>query len=190
MLSFTATHTQTHPPLNNTLLYSIPFYFIPGLQYRADKFFIFLAIYVIAQLTAISAGQMIGVVSPNLTLANALLGIVLSTFSLLSGFVLTKNQIPDWWIWGYYVNFLTYPLEAAVGNELSGLNLHCASNEYVNVYINGTSLYKGYCPFTTGEQMLSSFDLNSDNIGRDIGILAGTHLFVPHRNHFSLTDYV
>jgi len=42
----------------------------------------------------------------------------------------------------------------------------------VQVPINAT-ITKGFCSITSGSQFLSIFDLNSDNLGRDAGVLAG-----------------
>lgn len=54
-----------------------------------------------------------------------------------------------------------------------GLDLHCSGSELVYVPINAT-VSKPFCGRTTGELFLKTFDLESDNLGRDAGILAGT----------------
>ncbi|GJP69391.1 hypothetical protein CLOP_g325 [Closterium sp. NIES-67] len=48
-------------------------------------------------------------------------GLVVITFLLFTGFLLTKPNIPAWWIWMYYVNPLQYGVTAICINEfLSG----------------------------------------------------------------------
>jgi hypothetical protein len=154
---------------------------LSGLQLGPDKVFTFLLTYAVTNFAAISSGQFIGAVSPNLTVANALLGLVLSMLGIFSGFLITTHSIPDYWIWAHYVDFLRYSLEAAVANELSGLDLHCSSGEAYPIPIpiaNGTAwAQKDFCLYTTGDAFLSAFDLSSGYIYPDIAILCGTLFF-------------
>ena len=76
---------------------SIPCYFISGLQYEADKFFIFYGYYILVNLVSLSLGQVIAVVAPNLILANALISILFSCFSMFAGFLIVSGQIPPYW---------------------------------------------------------------------------------------------
>lgn len=60
--------------LCTAVLYTIPLYFISGLQYDAGKYFIFIAIFLLSNLLAISLCHVIGLLSPNLVVANSLSG--------------------------------------------------------------------------------------------------------------------
>jgi hypothetical protein len=52
----------------------IPVYFISGLQYDADRYFIFFGIFLLSNLLAISLCHIIGLLSPNVVIANSLSG--------------------------------------------------------------------------------------------------------------------
>lgn len=82
---------------------SIPLYFISGLQYDADRYFIFFGIFLLTNLLAISLCHIIGLLSPNVVIANSLSAILFTLFSLLAGFLITRDDIGGWWIWMHYI---------------------------------------------------------------------------------------
>ncbi len=89
---------------------SIPLYFISGLQYDADRYFIFFGIFLLTNLLAISLCHIIGLLSPNVVIANSLSAILFTLFSLLAGFLITRDDIGGWWIWMHYIgSSLTHP---------------------------------------------------------------------------------
>jgi ABC-type multidrug transport system permease subunit len=78
-------------------------YFISGLQYDADRYFIFFGIFLLTNLLAISLCHIIGLLSPNVVIANSLSAILFTLFSLLAGFLITRDDIGGWWIWMHYI---------------------------------------------------------------------------------------
>ncbi len=93
-------------------------YFIAGLQYDAGRFWIFFAIYLLANLLSISIVYTICLASPNITLANALSALVFTLFSNFAGFLITRDNIPGWWIWAHYIDLDMYGIEALLINEV------------------------------------------------------------------------
>lgn len=45
---------------------------------------------------------------------------ILGYFLLLSGFFITRNRIPEYWIWFHYISLIKYPYEAVMRSEFEG----------------------------------------------------------------------
>ena len=50
-------------------------------------------------------------------IAQPLCGVVIVLMVLFSGFILPPGQIPNWWIWFYYLNPVAYAFRAVVINQ-------------------------------------------------------------------------
>jgi hypothetical protein len=145
-----------------------------GLHYEeAAPFATFAGVYTLCVLLATSMGRCVASLSASPAVANALVGVILSACSLLCGFLIPRRDIPVYWIWGYYGNFFTYALEAAIASDMQGIELRCGPGEAVRVPINGTSAAKDFCAINTGETFLTYFGLEDSSVGRDLAILAG-----------------
>jgi ABC-type multidrug transport system permease subunit len=79
-------------------------------------------------------------------------------FSLLAGFLITRDDIGGWWIWMHYIDINMFSLEVLMINEFDGLNLHCSGHEWVQVPVGNFT--KEYCSITTGTQYLDSVRLH------------------------------
>ena len=67
---------------------------------------------------AIAIVYAICLASPNITLANALSALVFTLFSNFAGFLITRDNIPGWWIWAHYIDLDMYGIEALLINEV------------------------------------------------------------------------
>ncbi|XP_062215998.1 ABC transporter G family member 5-like [Phragmites australis] len=99
--------------------FALTTFFAVGLDGGAEGFFFFVAI-VLASFWAGSgfATFLSGVVT------NEMLGypVVVSTlayFLLFSGFFITRDRIPRYWIWFHYLSLVKYPYQAVMQNEFS-----------------------------------------------------------------------
>lgn len=95
-------------------------YWLVGFQAKPDKFFIFLLIILLSLLLNQSFMALIAAFSPTLVVALTIMSVSLSGFALFAGFLIKRQNIPDYWIWAHYIDFTTYPLEAFIVNEFSG----------------------------------------------------------------------
>lgn len=92
----------------------------------------------------------------------------------IAGFIITRPNIPDYWIWMYYINIFHYPLEALVTNEMENNWFDCPNGKgAVSVYIPSANATKLYCPITNGQQMLRGVDFEEDFKFADMGITIG-----------------
>ncbi len=162
------------------IIFRVPLYFISGLQYEADKWFIFYSIYLLTNLLSLSISHNIALVAPNLVFSNAVIGISYTIFALFNGFLIIKDEIPGWWIWMYYLDVNMYPLEAYVVNELDGLKLHCSGSEALEIPIRqlGEGVTKSYCSITSGEQFMETFNMEYDHLWRNSLIMIGFVIFL------------
>ncbi|GLT67729.1 hypothetical protein SLA2020_400150 [Shorea laevis] len=64
--------------------------------------------------------RFIGAAGRNMIIANTFGAFALLTLFALGGFVLSRDQIKKWWIWGYWISPLMYGQNAIVVNEFLG----------------------------------------------------------------------
>jgi ABC-type multidrug transport system permease subunit len=47
--------------------------------------------------------QLLALLAPNMILANSFCAIAFTVFALFSGFLISRDNIPDYWIWMHYL---------------------------------------------------------------------------------------
>ncbi|XP_073141601.1 pleiotropic drug resistance protein 1-like [Henckelia pumila] len=70
--------------------------------------------------TASALFRLIGVVGRNMIVANTYGFFVLLLIFAFSGFVLARESVKKWWIWGYYISPMMYADNAILVNEFRG----------------------------------------------------------------------
>ena len=93
---------------------------------------------------------------------------------MLAGFFIPKDEIPNWWIWGYYMSFVRYPLEGMTVNELGGQSFNCGpdgTEGAIPVPVGDNTQY--YCPITNGDQMIESLSMDADHKWPYLGLTYG-----------------
>ncbi|EFA84196.1 ABC transporter G family protein [Heterostelium album PN500] len=145
-------------------LFSAPVYWMAGLYADGHRFWIFMLTYYLYVQTLIIFSQLLGVICPNMSVANELTGIVFSIFSLFAGFIIRESFIPSYFKFFYQISFTRYAVETLTVNEMqSGIKFTCLPGQYipVPVKINSTlTVYKPYCPIPDGETVLEIFNLD------------------------------
>ncbi|CAL1387193.1 unnamed protein product [Linum trigynum] len=61
-------------------------------------------------------------VVPHVMLGYTIVVAILAYFLLFSGFFITRDRIPDYWIWFHYMSLVKYPYEAVLQNEFQDPN--------------------------------------------------------------------
>ena len=82
----------------------------------------------------------------------------------MAGFFIPFNEIPNYWIWAYYISFVRYPLEGLTVNELTDQAFNCGpdgTDGAVPVPVDGNVQF--YCPITNGNQVIESYSMDSDH---------------------------
>ncbi|KAL8034647.1 hypothetical protein ABFX02_12G042200 [Erythranthe guttata] len=70
--------------------------------------------------TASSLFRLIGATGRNMIIANTFGFFVLLMVFALCGFVLSRENVKKWWIWGYYISPMMYAQNAIMVNEFTG----------------------------------------------------------------------
>merc|ERR1712000_746037 len=120
--------------------------------------------------------------------ANTIVGVSSSMFSLFAGFIIPKGSIPNYWIWLHYLSYYKYPLEALSINQMVGLTFVCEEDEYVDIQLsNGTVV--PYCPIQDGTDFLAQhFTMNTTYTwaAGDIGVLGAYLLLFVFTTFFGI----
>ncbi|XP_019711082.2 ABC transporter G family member 42 [Elaeis guineensis] len=93
------------------------YYFI-GFAPEASRFFKQLLIFFLIQQTAAGLFRLIAGVCRSMIIANTGGSIAVLSMFVLGGFILPKDVIPKWWMWGYWVSPLSYGFNALAENEM------------------------------------------------------------------------
>ncbi|CAL4975335.1 unnamed protein product [Urochloa decumbens] len=113
-------------------------YYVIGFDPNVGRFFKqYLLLLAINQMSA-SIFRFVGGVARNMIVANVFASFLLLVFMVLGGFILVRESIKKWWIWGYWITPMMYAQNAISVNEMLGhswdkiLN-STASNETLGV---------------------------------------------------------
>ncbi|CAL4962703.1 unnamed protein product [Urochloa decumbens] len=113
-------------------------YYVIGFEPNVSRFFKhYLLLLAINQMSA-AIFRFIGGVGRSMTVANVFASFMLLVFMVLGGFILVREKIKKWWIWGYWISPMMYAQNAISVNEMLGhswdkiLN-STASNETLGV---------------------------------------------------------
>ncbi|KAI3455371.1 hypothetical protein Pfo_012034 [Paulownia fortunei] len=98
---------------------------------RFVKYYLLLLIQIQA---ASSLFRLIGALGRNMIVANTFGFFVLLLVFAMSGFVLSRENVKKWWIWGYYISPMMYGENAILVNEFRGHSWrHVSSNANVSL---------------------------------------------------------
>ena len=91
-----------------------------GFPYDAGAYlFMILIMFVLAEM-GLGLAMLLSAISPTVEGAAALMNIFPLMFIMFSGFWIKRNEIPDPWIWAYYISYANYALSAMIINAFEG----------------------------------------------------------------------
>ncbi|KAJ8542358.1 hypothetical protein K7X08_017224 [Anisodus acutangulus] len=102
------------------LLFSTPLYWMVGLNKQFMAFMHFLLLIWLILYTANSVVVCCSALVPNFIIGNSLVCAMMGSCALFSGYFVSKNEIPNYWIVMHYVSLFKYPFEGFLINEFSG----------------------------------------------------------------------
>ncbi|KAL3826038.1 hypothetical protein ACJIZ3_022067 [Penstemon smallii] len=142
------------------ILYSVPLYWIVGLNPSAYAFAFFTFVVWLIVLVASSLVLFLSVISPDFISGNSLICTVLGAFFLFSGYFIPKDLIPKYWIFMYHVSLYRYPLDCLVMNEYWSQRNECFSRRDGDLDC-----------LLTGSDVLKSRGLDKDTRWINVGIM-------------------
>ncbi|KAI3463305.1 hypothetical protein Pfo_019968 [Paulownia fortunei] len=100
------------------IVWMVTTYYTIGFAPEPSRFFKQLLLIFAIQQMAAGIFRLIAGICRTMIIANTGGALTLLLVFLLGGFILPKDQIPDWWRWGYWVSPLTYGYNAITVNEM------------------------------------------------------------------------
>ncbi|TXG60403.1 hypothetical protein EZV62_014976 [Acer yangbiense] len=101
------------------ILFTVPLYWLVGLNPSFMAFFHFLLLIWLILYTANSVVVCFSALVPNFIVGNSVISGVMGSFFLFSGYFVSKNGIPNYWIFMHYISLFKYPFEGFLINEFS-----------------------------------------------------------------------
>lgn len=102
------------------ILFTLPLYWLVGLNRNFTAFLHFLLLIWLILYTANSVVVCFSALVPNFIVGNSVISGVMGSFFLFSGYFISKDGIPGYWIFMHYVSLFKYPFEGFLINEFSG----------------------------------------------------------------------
>ncbi|KAG8381222.1 hypothetical protein BUALT_Bualt06G0099800 [Buddleja alternifolia] len=111
--------------LSIAVLYSVSVYFLVGLcgSYHAFAYFVLVIWFII--LMANSFVLFLSSVAPNYIAGTSSVTLLLAGFFLFSGYFISKDSLPKFWLFMHYLSMYKYALDALLINEYSCLVSRC-----------------------------------------------------------------
>lgn len=170
------------------IVFSLILYFLAHLQYHAGKFFIFVLFLWLVAENLTSLFQAIAQITPTLSIANAVGGILLLAIAMYATYVIQLRTMHPWFKWIAYINPVFYAFEAMLSTELNLMLLDCSSTlipsgpgyehltrEFQICGWYGATLGNN---FVRGELFLDSqYGYSYSHVWRNLGILIGFWVF-------------
>ncbi|CAN4105044.1 unnamed protein product [Withania somnifera] len=142
------------------LLYAIPVYWLVGLKYEFSAF----AYYSLVSWMIFAMGNSFvaacSALVPNFLLGMSFIGCLIGAFFLFSGYFISKESIPMFWLFVHYLSLFKYPFECFLINEYGGDSgkLKCIQK------VDGVCLMYG-------EQLLTRYGLEESQKWFNIAIM-------------------
>ncbi|KAK6135130.1 hypothetical protein DH2020_031121 [Rehmannia glutinosa] len=107
------------------VLYSVSVYFLVGLCSTWQAFLYFVLVIWVIVLMANSFVLFLSSIAPNFIAGTSLVTVLLAGFFLFSGYFISKDSLPKFWLFMHYFSMYKYALDALLINEYSCLVTRC-----------------------------------------------------------------
>ncbi|XP_065869066.1 ABC transporter G family member 8 [Euphorbia lathyris] len=150
------------------IIYSISVYFLVGLCSTWQAFSYFVLVIWIVVLMANSFVLFLSSLAPNYIAGSSLVTVLLGAFFLFSGYFISQESMPKFWLFMHFLSMYKYALDALLINEYSCLLRKCF------LWYGETT--KEYC-MVTGGDVLEKRGLNESHRWINVYILIGFFIF-------------
>ncbi|EGD82449.1 ABC transporter [Salpingoeca rosetta] len=159
--AYTLAVNLVHLPLAlaESIIFSCGVYWMSGFVEEVDRFFFFLLFLTLVGFSTASMFRIISYAVPSMEAGQVMVGPANAVLTLFSGIMITRANIPPWFIWIYYISPFSWSIRSLALNEFE-------SDRYAAAAHNGTS-----AP-TLGELYLESYELQSGGAWKWYGVLA------------------
>lgn len=95
-------------------------YYVIGYDPSITRFFKQFLLYFFLHQMSIGLFRLIGSLGRNMIVANTFGSFAMLVVMALGGYIISRTNIPNWWIWGFWISPLMYAQNAASVNEFFG----------------------------------------------------------------------
>ncbi|TKW32265.1 hypothetical protein SEVIR_2G157400v4 [Setaria viridis] len=122
-------------------------YYVIGYDPNVGRFFKHYLIMLAINQVAASLFRLIGRAARNMIIANVFAMLIMMTFMVVNGFILVRDDVKKWWIWGYWISPLMYVQNAITVNEFLGHSWDKILNSTVSNETLGVQVLKSHGVF-------------------------------------------
>ena len=166
------------------MFFNIVLYFMSGLSYRADKFFIFFFLTLLITYTMVTFFNALSAFFHSMALSTMVAGLVIIDCALYAGFAIPRPSMVVWWRWLSYCNPISFGFEILLANEFRDKDITCA--QMIPPYPNA-SVENQVCPIEGGQPgkyhidalayLDNKYGYSWDNTDRNVGIIIAFYVF-------------
>ncbi|KDO27884.1 hypothetical protein SPRG_07156 [Saprolegnia parasitica CBS 223.65] len=155
--SYVIAHAATQIPfaLAETVVFGSILYWITGFAADATSFLTYLLVLFLTNLVFSTWFFVVGVVSPNMLVADPVALLCVLIFVVFAGFIISAKDIPDYLIWLYWIDPLAWSLRALTINQYT-------ASDFKDCSFGGID----YCATTgstsAGKALLEQYGLRTD----------------------------
>lgn len=146
--------------LTVALLYATPVYWLVGLRREIDGFLYFSLVVWIIVLMSNSFVACFSALVPDFIIGTSLMAGLMGSFFLFSGYFISKEDIPRYWLFMHYLSLFKYPFECFMINEYGGKRSKCLES------------VEGECVLY-GDRFLSQQGLKESQKWSNLGVMLG-----------------
>ncbi|KAF5742936.1 ABC transporter G family member 32 isoform X1 [Tripterygium wilfordii] len=108
-------------------------YYVIGYDPEVTRFFRQFLLYFFLHQMSIALFRVMGSLGRNMIVANTFGSFAMLVVMALGGFIISRDRIPSWWIWGYWISPLMYAQNAASVNEFLGHSWNKRAGSHSNL---------------------------------------------------------
>ncbi|KAG4048248.1 ABC transporter G family member 36 [Phytophthora cactorum] len=172
--------SQLPPILLESIVFGSIVYWMCGFVDTIGAFFLFILMLCITNLAFTAFFFFLASAAPNFNVANPISSVSILFFILFGGFVITKEQIPDYLIWIYWINPIAWCVRALAVNQYSDSAFDTCTYGDVNFCESFNQ--------TVGDYSLSTFEVPSEKFWLWYGIvfMAAAYVFFMFLSYIAL----
>ncbi|EEY54023.1 ATP-binding Cassette (ABC) Superfamily [Phytophthora infestans T30-4] len=172
--------SQLPPILLESIVFGSIVYWMCGFVDTIGAFILFLIMLSITNLACTAFFFFLGSAAPNFSVANPISSVSILFFILFGGFVITKDQIPDYLIWIYWINPIAWCVRALAVNQYRDSTFDTCVYGDINFCENFNQ--------TVGDYSLSTFEVPTQMFWLWYGIvfMAAAYVFFMFLSYLAL----
>lgn len=124
------------------ILFTVPLYWLVGLNCNFTAFLHFLLLIWLILYTANSVVVCFSALVPNFIVGNSVIAGVMGSFFLFSGYFISKHEIPEYWIFMHFISLFKYPFEGFLINEFSRSDHKCLEYMFGKCMVTGEDVLR------------------------------------------------